>query len=146
MWKGFIDVWRLHSPMQLSGEVNRRDLCISETSVDIFGGFKIVKGSVVYYVLLTWSFNSCKMPYHALPDSAFHKFRASRSGDRLILCSSKKSSDGFWRSNIVIGSVGCTERAVTKTRALDLWIENSFFISCSKVGPRPGQLSAASVL
>ena len=30
-----------------------------------------------------------------LPDELFHNFRASRSGDRRILCSSGRSFDGF---------------------------------------------------
>ena len=37
------------------------------------------------------------------PDRPFHNFRASRSGDRWILC---RSGDGFWSSKIVKGTVG----------------------------------------
>ena len=42
----------------------------------------------------------------ALPDEPFHNFRASRSGDRQMLCSSGTSCDGFWSSKIVKGFVG----------------------------------------
>ena len=42
----------------------------------------------------------------AIPDQPFRHFRASRSGDELIFCSSKTSCNGFWSSNIVKGSVG----------------------------------------
>ena len=40
------------------------------------------------------------------PDEPFHNLRASRSGDRLILCSSGTSCDWFWSSKIVKGFVG----------------------------------------
>ena len=38
--------------------------------------------------------------------SPFHNFRASRSGDRRILCCLRTSWDGFWSSGVVKGSVG----------------------------------------
>ena len=40
------------------------------------------------------------------PDRPFRNFRAWRSGDQQILCSSVTSCDGFWSSKIVKGSVG----------------------------------------
>ena len=41
------------------------------------------------------------------PNRPFHNFRASKSGDRLILCCSETSSDGeFWGSKVARGSVG----------------------------------------
>ena len=40
------------------------------------------------------------------PDRPFHNFRALRSGDRQILCSSRRPYDGFKSSKIVKGSVG----------------------------------------
>ena len=40
------------------------------------------------------------------PDELFHNFRASRSGDRRVLCYSGTSCDGFWSSEIVKGFVG----------------------------------------
>ena len=43
------------------------------------------------------------LPSYFLP--TFHIFRASTSGNRLILCSSGKSYDGSWSSKIVKGSV-----------------------------------------
>ena len=43
---------------------------------------------------------------HGRPDRLFHNFRASRSGNRRILCSSETSIDGFLDYNIVKGSVG----------------------------------------
>ena len=42
----------------------------------------------------------------SLPGEPFHNFRASRPGDRPILCSSGTSCDGFWSSKIVKGFVG----------------------------------------
>ena len=35
-----------------------------------------------------------------MPDEPFHNFRASKSVDRRILCTSGASCDGFWSSNI----------------------------------------------
>ena len=46
----------------------------------------------------------------ALPGRPFDCFRASRSGDRRILCRSGVSNSGFWSSKIVKGSVGCFGR------------------------------------
>ena len=44
--------------------------------------------------------------FNKQPDKPFLNFRASRSGDRRILCSSGKSCDGIRSSKIVTGSVG----------------------------------------
>ena len=40
------------------------------------------------------------------PDRLFHSLWASKSGDRLISCSSETSHDGFWRFKFEKGSVG----------------------------------------
>ena len=40
------------------------------------------------------------------PDEPFHNFRASRSGDQRVLCTSRTSCYGFWSSKIVKGFVG----------------------------------------
>ena len=44
--------------------------------------------------------------FRLTPDRPFNNFRASRSGDQLILCRSETSSDGFRSSQVVKGSVG----------------------------------------
>ena len=81
-------------------------LCCSETTWDGLWCCKVVKGSVGsdrqtdLTVLLRLPSSS------RLPDEPFHNFRASKSGDRLLLCSSGPSSDGFWGSKVVKGSVG----------------------------------------
>ena len=40
------------------------------------------------------------------PDRPFCNFRASKSGDRLLLCSSETSCDGFWGFKVAKRSVG----------------------------------------
>ena len=40
-----------------------------------------------------------------LPDRTFHNLKASKSGDRRILCSSEMRFDGYWSSEIEKGSV-----------------------------------------
>ena len=51
--------------------------------------------------------------FYSMPDRPFHAFRASKSGDRLTLLSSVTLLDGFWRSGIQKGSVGCLQAHVT---------------------------------
>ena len=41
-----------------------------------------------------------------MPDESFHNFRASRSRDRRILCSTRTLCDGFWSSKNVKEFVG----------------------------------------
>ena len=45
------------------------------------------------------------------PEEHIHNFRASRSGDRRMLCSSETSCDWFWSSKIVKRFVGLTAAA-----------------------------------
>ena len=47
----------------------------------------------------------------AYPDRFYHNFRASKSGDWRILCSSWASCDGSWSSNFVTGSGFCEEKS-----------------------------------
>ena len=48
-------------------------------------------------------------PLSVFPDRPFHNFRASRSGDRQIKCSSKTPCNGLWSSKVMKESVGLAE-------------------------------------
>ena len=50
------------------------------------------------------------------PDRPFHNFRAPRSGDRRILCSSGESCDGFLSTEVAKKSVGYLDCILLRSR------------------------------
>ena len=83
--------------------------------VDFFDRFLVLYiGRILVYLFhveflklmeIYWYIELLSLFNEALPVRPFHKWRASRSGDSQVLCSSKTSSDGFWSYKVVKGSV-----------------------------------------
>ena len=68
------------------------------------------------------------------PDEPFHNFRASRSGDWPILCSSETSWDGFWsfkNVKVFVGEARCTRPTLPPFWApkSDIWSLGSKFVT-----------------
>ena len=66
----------------------------------------MIKKMTSYFLSLPLWRKKNRSVRQTVPDEPFLNFRASRSGDRRILCNSRTSCNGFWSVKVVKGLVG----------------------------------------